>query len=128
MRYLFGCLFIFFQLSLSAQAYQKIHNKAILIDTHNDFLSKAVENHFAFDADLKGTEAEFNKFSAAVKATTLGKSIAQEIVALDGKALRRALKQGQSTSYIVHAWACENGLALGQLKVDDKSNEITVVP
>ncbi|MNL22264.1 Thiol-disulfide oxidoreductase ResA [compost metagenome] len=31
------------------------------------------------DADLKGTEAEFNRFSAAVKATTLGKSIAQEI-------------------------------------------------
>ena len=55
MRYLFGCLFIFFQLSLSAQAYQKIHNKAILVDTHNDFLSKAVENHFAFDADLRGT-------------------------------------------------------------------------
>lgn len=31
------------------------------------------------DADLKGTEAAFNKFSAAVKATDLGKSIAQEI-------------------------------------------------
>lgn len=31
------------------------------------------------DADLKGTEAEFNKFSAAVKASDLGKSIAQEI-------------------------------------------------
>ena len=55
MRFLFGCLFIFFQISLSAQAYQKIHNKAILVDTHNDFLSKAVENHFAFDADLRGT-------------------------------------------------------------------------
>lgn len=55
MRYLFGCLFIFFQLSLSAQAFQKIHSKAILVDTHNDFLSKAVENHFAFDADLRGT-------------------------------------------------------------------------
>jgi len=31
------------------------------------------------DKDLKGTEAEFGKFSAAVKATDLGKSIAQEI-------------------------------------------------
>jgi membrane dipeptidase len=55
MRYLFGCLFIFFQLSLSAQAFRKIHSKAILVDTHNDFLSKAVGNHFAFDADLRGT-------------------------------------------------------------------------
>lgn len=31
------------------------------------------------DADLKGTEAGFNKFSAAVKATDLGKNISQEI-------------------------------------------------
>jgi len=31
------------------------------------------------DADLKGTEAEFNKFSAAVKTTDLGKSISKEI-------------------------------------------------
>jgi membrane dipeptidase len=54
-RYLSGCLFIFFQLSLSAQTFQKIHRKAILVDTHNDFLSKAVEHRFAFDADLRGT-------------------------------------------------------------------------
>jgi membrane dipeptidase len=62
MRYLFGCLFIFFQLSLSAQAFRKIHSKAILVDTHNDFLSKAVGNHFAFDADLRGiTYSDLNR-------------------------------------------------------------------
>jgi membrane dipeptidase len=62
MRYLLGCLFIFFQLSLSAQAFQKIHSKAILVDTHNDFLSKAVGNHFAFDADLRGiTYSDLNR-------------------------------------------------------------------
>jgi predicted transposase YbfD/YdcC len=52
----------------------------------------------------------------------------QEIVALDGKALRRALDQDQSVKYIVSAWAEGNGLVLGQLKVVDKSNEITAVP
>jgi membrane dipeptidase len=38
----------------AAQSYQKIHNSAILVDTHNDFLSKSLENHYAFDADLRG--------------------------------------------------------------------------
>lgn len=54
--------------------------------------------------------------------------ISQEIVALDGKALRRALNKDQSVSYVVSAWAEGNGLVLGQLKVADKSNEITALP
>ena len=55
-------------------------------------------------------------------------AVSQEIVALDGKALRRALNRGQSVKYVVSAWAESNGLVLGQLKVADKSNEITAVP
>jgi len=51
-----------------------------------------------------------------------------EVVAIDGKALRRAMNEGASIPYIVSAWASENGLALGQVKVDDKSNEITAIP
>lgn len=39
----------------------------------------AYQSTMNIDADLKGTEAEFNKFSAAVKATDLGKNIAQTI-------------------------------------------------
>ncbi len=59
---------------------------------------------------------------------SLRQAISQEIVALDGKALRRALNQGQSLTYVVSAWAAGNGLVLGQMKVADKSNEITAVP
>lgn len=51
-----------------------------------------------------------------------------EVVALDGKTLRRALKKGEDSRVIVNAWATESGLLLGQRKVRDKSNEITVVP
>ncbi|HET7003310.1 MAG TPA: membrane dipeptidase, partial [Puia sp.] len=54
MRYslIFLCLLM---TSISkAQSAKKIHNKAILVDTHNDFLSKAVEAHVIFDSDLKG--------------------------------------------------------------------------
>ena len=59
---------------------------------------------------------------------SLRQAVAQEIVALDGKALRRALDKGQSPKYVVSAWAESNNLVLGQWKVEEKSNEITAVP
>lgn len=51
-----------------------------------------------------------------------------EVVAIDGKALRHALDEGSPIPYIVSAWASEKGLVLGQVKVNDKSNEITAIP
>jgi len=59
---------------------------------------------------------------------SLRQAVAQEIVALDGKALRRALNRDESPKYVVSAWAESNNLVLGQLKVDEKSNEIRAVP
>lgn len=59
---------------------------------------------------------------------SLRQAVSQEIVALDGKALRRAMNKDQNVKYVVSAWAESNGLVLGQLKVNDKSNEITAVP
>jgi len=51
-----------------------------------------------------------------------------EVVALDGKAVRRALNKGQDPRVIVSAWATESGLWLGQRKVKNKSNESTALP
>jgi len=59
---------------------------------------------------------------------SLRQAVDREIVALDGKALRRALNKEEALKYVVSAWAESNGLVLGQLKVADKSNEITAVP
>ena len=59
---------------------------------------------------------------------SLRETLAGEVVAIDGKALRRAIDAGQSPKVIVNAWATGNGLVLGQRKVDEKSNEITAVP
>ncbi|MDR6843625.1 dipeptidase [Flavobacterium granuli] len=39
---------------LMAQSYEKIHSDAIMVDTHNDFLSKTIDYGYLFDADLKG--------------------------------------------------------------------------
>jgi membrane dipeptidase len=40
---------------LQAQYYQKLHQKSIVIDTHNDFPSVSIEKKVSFDADLRGT-------------------------------------------------------------------------
>jgi predicted transposase YbfD/YdcC len=51
-------------------------------------------------------------------------------VAIDGKTLRRSHDRslGKEALHMVSAWVSGNGLVLGQLKVDDKSNEIPAVP
>jgi len=53
-----------------------------------------------------------------------------QVIALDGKVLRRSQGQGIGKSAIdmVSAWATANRLVLGQTKVDCKSNEITAIP
>ena len=51
------------------------------------------------------------------------------VVAIDGKALRGAKeKDGKSHLHIVNAWASDLGILLGQIAVDEKSNEITAIP
>ena len=52
------------------------------------------------------------------------------VLAIDGKTLRRSYDRAEAKSplHLVNAWAAEQRLALGQLAVDGKSNEITAVP
>lgn len=53
-----------------------------------------------------------------------------EVIAIDGKCLRRSIDKASKKAaiYMVSAWAQQNNLVLGQVKVDDKSNEITAIP
>ena len=55
-------------------------------------------------------------------------SLDDDFVSIDGKALRRSVNKNQPIPYIVSAWASKNGLTLGQVKVNEKSNEITAIP
>jgi predicted transposase YbfD/YdcC len=61
---------------------------------------------------------------------SLSEQLEGQVVALDGKMLRRSMDRASAKSpiYMVSAWADANHLVLGQLKVDEKSNEITAVP
>ena len=51
-----------------------------------------------------------------------------EVVSIDGKTLRRSHGCGKKTIHMVSAWASTNSLVLGQIKTDEKSNEITAIP
>jgi membrane dipeptidase len=51
-----NCLFTY------AQSYKKLHQKSILVDTHNDIPSATIEKKLAFDTDLKGkTHSDLNR-------------------------------------------------------------------
>ena len=53
-----------------------------------------------------------------------------EVIAIDGKTLRRSYDRhaGKAALHMVSAWATANGLALGQVRTAEKSNEITAIP
>jgi predicted transposase YbfD/YdcC len=59
----------------------------------------------------------------------ISKRIEGEVISIDGKTLRGAKEYGKkSPIHMVSAWANTNNLVLGQLKVNEKSNEITAIP
>jgi predicted transposase YbfD/YdcC len=112
--------------------------------TFNDMedFGKAKRDWFKTFLKLRGgipSHDTFNRVFAAIEprefldcflrwTQSVRQAVGQEIVALDGKALRRAMDKDEQVKYIVSAWAESNGLVLGQLKVADKSNEISAVP
>ena len=53
-----------------------------------------------------------------------------EVVAIDGKTVRRSYDRtsGKQAIHLVSAWASANTMTLGQVKTDEKSNEITAIP
>lgn len=73
----------------------------------------------------KALEQAFRDWVAAVTTLTKG-----EVVAIDGKTLRRSFQKAGSSAFVhmVSAWAANNRMVLGQVKTDEKSNEITAIP
>jgi len=53
-----------------------------------------------------------------------------KVVAIDGKTMRGSFdcRSGASPLHVVSAWVAEQGLMLGQVVTDEKSNEITAIP
>lgn len=67
----------------------------------------------------------FKQWVASVAKLTKG-----EVVAIDGKTLRRSHNKADDKKaiHMISAWASSNQVVLGQLKTEEKSNEITAIP
>ncbi|MBI1883564.1 MAG: ISAs1 family transposase [Chlamydiae bacterium] len=68
-------------------------------------------------------ESFFKSWASSLSGSNAGRQIA-----LDGKTLRGSGGSGKEMLHLLHACAVDNGLALAQLEVGAKTNEITVVP
>lgn len=93
-------------------------------------LPHGIPSHDTFGDVFKLLDPEqfrrfFIQWVQAVNETTGG-----QVVPIDGKKLRRSHDKtlGKNAIHMVSAWASENHVVLGQIKVDDKSNEITAIP
>ena len=73
----------------------------------------------------EGLQRCFLNWTQAVAEATPG-----QVVAMDGKTLRRSFDRAsrKSALHLVSAWASRNGVVLGQVKTEEKSNEITAIP
>ena len=69
-------------------------------------------------------------FASWIASLVNADAIAQPIIAIDGKTMRRShdRSDGLGPLHVVSAWSTENGLTLGQVATEEKSNEITAIP
>lgn len=94
-------------------------------------LPKGIPSHDTFWRVFRALDAaQFQRcFLGWVR--SLASVLPQEVIAIDGKQLRRShdgAEDGHAAIHMLSAWATEQELVLGQLRVDEKSNEITAIP
>ena len=93
-------------------------------------LSSGIPSHDRFNAIFAALKpAEFEK-GLLSWITALHEITAGQVIAIDGKTLRRSFDAASSKAaiHMVSAWATANHISLGQVVVDAKSNEITAIP
>src|ERR1700752_2948892 len=93
-------------------------------------LRHGVPSHDRFNAIFAAIKpAEFEKCLLSW-ITALHEVRGGQVVAIDGKTLRPSYDKASSKSaiHMVSAWASANPISLGQVAVDQKSNEITAIP
>lgn len=93
-------------------------------------LSSGIPSHDRFNAIFAAINpAEFEKCLLSW-ITALHEITDGQVIAIDGKTLRRSFDASSSKAaiHMVSAWATANHISLGQVVVDAKSNEITAIP
>jgi predicted transposase YbfD/YdcC len=88
----------------------------------------SVPSHDTFNRLFQAIAPEYFGECLIELSRRLREKISGEVVAFDGKTHRRTGDAKQSALHLLNAWSVENRLVLGQLAVEEKSNEITAVP
>ena len=110
------------EVSLFGEARHYFFSK--FLDLKNGIPSKDTFRRFFAALDPKVFEHHFSQWVKSLAGKMCG-----EFVSIDGKTERQASRMlDDSNIHIVSAWASEHELILGQVKTDDKSNEITAIP
>jgi predicted transposase YbfD/YdcC len=83
-------------------------------DTFNRFYAALAPGEF---------EECFAQWAGSIAVRTQG-----EVVSIDGKTMRGSKGLNASAAHVVTAWSGSNQVSLGQLRMDDKTNESKVIP
>jgi predicted transposase YbfD/YdcC len=91
-------------------------------------LPNGIPSHDTFERvferlDPQGFQACFREWMQA-----LHEALGLSQIAIDGKTLRGSGNDGRKALHLISAWATANCLSLGQIAVDEKSNEIPAIP
>lgn len=91
-------------------------------------LKNGVASHDTFQrifALIKPAELEksFSAWTRAVSQKTEG-----EVISIDGKTIRGSRDEHDHVIHMVSAWANKNQMVMGQVRTEEKSNEITAIP
>ena len=90
----------------------------------NGIPSEDTINRLFSSIDSHQFESCFTEWVNSISQITKG-----QVIAIDGKTIRGAKSKGKkSPVHMVSAWANENNIVLGQVRVNEKSNEITAIP
>lgn len=95
-----------------------------IVDFPNGIPSDDTINRTISALDSKNFERCFVNWCSAIRVPFV-----KQVIAIDGKTARGAKSNGEkSPCHLVSAWASQSNIVIGQVKVDDKSNEITAIP
>jgi predicted transposase YbfD/YdcC len=93
-------------------------------------LPHGIPSHDTFNRVFSALDSEQFRSGFLSWMEAVASVLPAQVIALDGKTVRRSYDRlaGKKAIHMVSAWASANRLVLAQVKVDDKSNEITALP
>ncbi len=92
-------------------------------------LPNGVPSHDTFNRVFSAIDSKQFETCFIEWINSIAKITKKEVIAIDGKTIRGAKSNGnKSPVHMVSAWACENNIVLGQVRTEEKSNEITAIP